>query len=115
MKYAAELLYIWHLKFIQVVDPSLRPTAIHVLRTVGFEESLVIQKLRVSQSSAIEQADLNFALNVNDISSTKNPYEHQIPRQNDGTNACTFLAISIGDAFMQEIAKENGVTLENLT
>ncbi len=96
-------------------DPSLRPTALHVLRTVGFEESLVIQKLRVSQSSAIEQADLNFALNVNDISSTKNLNEHQIPPQNDGTNACTFLAISIGDAFMQEIAKENGVTLENLT
>ena len=41
--------------------------------------------------------------------------KHQIPPQNDGTNVCVFLAISIGDAFMQEIAKENVVTLEKLT
>ena len=72
----------------------------------------VTRKLRVSQSSAVEQADLNFAQNFNDI--IKNSDEHQIPPQNDGTNACTFLPISIGDAFMQEAVKENGITLEYL-
>ena len=70
----------------------------------------VTRKLRVSQSSAVEQADLNFAQNFNDI--IKNSDEHQIPPQNDGTNACTFLPISIGDAFMQEAVKENGITLD---
>ena len=71
-------------------DSNLRPTAMQVLRTVSSEESLVTRKLRVSQSSAVQQADLNFALNFNDI--IKNSAEHQIPPQNDGTNACTFLA-----------------------
>ena len=83
---------------------------IHALQTVGFEELLVIQKLCVSQSSAIKQADLNFALDVNDISSTKNPYEHQIPPQNDSTEACTFLAISTGDVFMQEKSRKKMVS-----
>ena len=93
-------------------DPNLRPTAMQVLRTVSSEESLVTRKLRVSQRSAVEQADPNFALNFNNI--IKNSDKHQIPPQNDGTNACTLLAISIGDAFMQEVVNRDGITLEYL-
>ena len=95
-------------------DPSLRPTAMRVLQAVRSEESLVVHKLHVSQSSAIEQADLNFAREVNDGSILKNCYENQIHPQNDGTNACTFLAIAIGDKFLQEAAKENDITLDYL-
>ena len=65
-------------------DPILRPTVTHVLRTVGLEKSLVIQKCRVSKSSAIEQADLSLALDVNDRSITENPYEHQTPPHTRG-------------------------------
>lgn len=97
-------------------DPNLRPTALEVYSklTDGHESSLVINSLKVSQNTALEVADSELALQLRDAKeSGPTVLEQPIP-ENDGTNACVFLAMGIGHVFLQKVQKSDNVSWDDL-
>ena len=91
-------------------ESSLRPTALSVFETINEPEaSLFVKKLEVSQNTVLERADFNVALGLIDS------FEQPNLLENDGTNACTFLAIKIGDAVLDAVSKvEINLSPENM-
>ena len=80
-------------------ETNLHPTTQDVYERVNqLEACFLFRKLKVSQNAALERADLTVALgqNVGSID------DFRLPSllENDATNACTFLAIGIGDAHL---------------
>ena len=101
-------------------EPNSRPTATDVLRILKsdyIESSLNIKKLRLSQNTALETADLKFACQIAGEKKFEEDegqgVEEQTP-ENDATNACVFLALAIGDAFLEAATKNQDFTYENL-
>lgn len=96
-------------------DPNLRPTAVEVLSmlTDDLESSLVVKSLKVSQNTALEISDSKLALQLGGNEGSLDVFEQPFP-ENDGTNACVFLAIGIGDAFLQKVENPNNVSWDDL-
>jgi serine/threonine protein kinase len=101
-------------------EPNLRPAASDVLRIIRSEDleaSLSVKKLRLSQNTALEAADLEFARQISSerkfAEEESQGVEEQTP-ENDATNACAFLAVAIGDAFLQAVIANQDFVYENL-
>ncbi len=92
------------LKLCAKFDPDSRPLAADVLGKINIndpEYSLLIKPLSVSQNSALEKSDASIANKLQTSMPTAN-VDRQIQLLDDGTNACTFLAIAICDTILNE-------------
>ncbi len=92
-------------------EPNSRPTETDVLRILksdDIDSSLNIKKLRLSQNTALETADLEFVRQITGEKKFEEDegkgVEEQTP-ENDATNTCVFLALAIGDAFLEAATK----------
>ena len=91
-------------------DPNCRPSASEILSKVNIDDpeaSLLIHPLRLHQSSALEDADAILAHRLHvESSTTCRELETQAPLD-DGTNACSFVAIATCDAFLDKCQNVN--------
>ncbi|CAB4039851.1 Hypothetical predicted protein [Paramuricea clavata] len=82
--------------------PESRSVISDVLKIINIEDpeaSLIIKPLNISQSSAIENVDATLVQQLQ-TSTLQAELDEQSLRVNDGTNACTFLAIAMCDALL---------------
>ena len=96
--------------------PESRPVISDVFKIVNIEDpeaSLIIKPLSISQSSAIENVDATLAQQMQ-TSTLQAKLDEQSLRVNDGTNACTFLAIAMCDALL-DCQRPNSDRNESLT
>lgn len=84
-------------------EPDSRPVISEVMKMVNVENpeaSLTIQPLSVSQNSALENADATIAQQL-ELSELRAEFDEQKITASNGSNACTFFAVAICDAFLQ--------------
>ena len=72
-------------------DPERHCTASPILPMLQFNEEIVYEPPEVLQTTVLEENDLEIAISGETVTSTKIP-------ETDGTNACTYLTLSIIDA-----------------
>lgn len=92
-------------------DPSERPAISEIaqgLNVKDLEESLIVKGLNISQNTALENADSDVAHRIQYNTSDLLEMDHEIP-QNDGTNACVFLALKICDIFIRNESPDDRV------
>ncbi|XP_028410675.1 probable tyrosine-protein kinase DDB_G0283397 [Dendronephthya gigantea] len=97
-------------------EPNSRPAAtdiLHMIKNGSIESSLVFKKLRLSQNTALEAFDLEFVREITREERLIKDDKKQIP-ENGATNACAFLAVAIGDAFLKAVMKNHDFSLEHL-
>jgi hypothetical protein len=85
-------------------DPDSRLLAAYVLGKINIDDpeySLLIKPLSVSQNSVLEKSDVIIANKLQTSMPTADVHR-QLQPLDDGTNACTFLAIAICDAILNE-------------
>ena len=83
-------------------DPKMRPTASELnglLAKNPPEANLIFTNLSVSQSTALESADLSYALEMSKGIAVS-PCAVPTTPINDGTNACVFLCLAICDRLL---------------
>ena len=83
-------------------DPKMRPIASELnalLQKHPPEANLILTNLSVSQSTALENADLSHALEIGNATTVSRCAFPTTPI-NDGTNACVFLCIAICDRLL---------------
>jgi serine/threonine protein kinase len=88
-------------------DPELRPSIEELIPIVNIndpEASLDITQLSVSQSSALEIADELISQQA--VINAGQDLAHENRPENDGTNACTFLALAICDSLFATLRGE---------
>ena len=99
-------------------EPSLRPSTseiVQVLSCQNLEESLLVKCFNVSQSTAVEKKDSKIAKKLQaskiaeiDVSTGPDVIE------NDGTNACAFLALRVCDIFLQNVKEGSCLSWDDL-
>lgn len=75
-------------------DPKCRPATAEVLRRIeNPDASLIMKQLSVSQSTALQESDMNIAQQLQ-INGSRHDTDLSLDQVfiNDGTNSCTFLA-----------------------
>ena len=72
------------------------------------ENGYEVIPLKVSQSTAVQQFDQNFAARLEE-SGCEEPVQPESVPSNDGTNACAFLAVKIVDRILTEIGTDGEV------
>jgi serine/threonine protein kinase len=86
--------------------PTERPDASEIVKELNPgdpEASLTIKGFRVSQNTALDNADCETANRIHaEVGTPGSKTDGQLP-DNDGTNACVFLALKIGDLLMQQM------------
>ena len=83
-------------------DPKMRPIASELnalLQKHPPEANLILTNLSVCQSTALENADLSYALEIGNATTVSRCAFLTTPI-NDGTNACVFLCIAICDRLL---------------
>ena len=93
-------------------EPNFRPTASEVSYrlTADLKSCLVLKSLKISQNTALEVADCELAFQLHDTNKRCPTSQEQPIPENDGTNACVFLAMGIGDAFLQRVQQPGNVS-----
>ena len=85
-------------------DPKCRPAAAEVLcRIKNPDASLITKHLSVSQSTVLQESDMNIAQQLQ-ISGSRHDTDLSLDQVfiNDGTNSCTFLAVKLCDMFLNQ-------------
>ena len=103
-------------------EPSFRPSTSEILQVFNFqnlEDSLTIKSLNVSQSTALEKKDNEFATIMQLSENTEIQAEFDTNAdlnivENDGTNACVFFALHVCDIFMQNVKNELCLSWDDL-
>ena len=83
-------------------DPKMRPTALELIGLLAKnppEANLIFTNLSVSQSTALESADLSYAMEMSKGTAVS-PWASPTTPINDGTNACVFLSLAICDRLL---------------
>ena len=84
-------------------DPDKRPEARDVLKVLSNEDleaSLNFIPLAVSQTTALEKSDRQLAETCSTLNASKRVTDEFTAADNDGTNACAFLCLTISDKFL---------------
>ena len=103
-------------------EPSFRPSTSEILQVFNFqnlEDSLTIKSLNVSQSTALEKKDNEFAtiMQLSENAEIQAEFDTNADLnivENDGTNACVFFALHVCDIFMQNVKNELCLSWEDL-
>lgn len=85
-------------------DPKCRPATAEVLRRIeNPDASLITKQLSVSQSTALQESDMNIAQQLQ-INGSRHDTDLSLDQVfiNDGTNSCTFLAVKLCDMFLDQ-------------
>jgi serine/threonine protein kinase len=102
-------------------DPNSRPVAEDILKSLNVDDpeaSLVIKPLTISQNSSLENADATaVGYQLQNKSMPQAEFQPQVLPLNDGTNACTFIAIAMCDAILdkQKTGGDQSLTWTDLT
>ena len=92
-------------------DPNERPAISEIAQGLNVkdpEEYLIVKGLNISQNTALENADSDVAHRIQYNTSDLLEMDHEIP-QNDGTNACVYLALKICDIFIRNESPDDRV------